>query len=152
LTALSIKSTEVQGTMEIGRTLRELRIAENLSQGDIQRRTGLLRAYTSRVENGRTSPSIATLEKYARALDVPLYTLFCDARRRTEIDLKLQNKKRRWGATKSQSQQYELLVKTAGRMNERQRALFMYLANQLARRGDSVQTEGQFQSRGHRKE
>ena len=68
--------------MNIGRKLRELRIAENLSQGDIEERTGLLRAYTSRVEHGHTTPSIATLEKYATALDVPLYTLFYAAEKR----------------------------------------------------------------------
>jgi transcriptional regulator with XRE-family HTH domain len=64
--------------MEIGDKLRELREAKNLSQGDIQKRTGLLRAYTSRVEHGHTVPSIGTLEKYASALEVPLYRLFTD--------------------------------------------------------------------------
>ena len=51
--------------MEIGAKLRELRVAKNLSQGDIEKRTGLIRAYTSRVEHGHTVPSIGTLEKYA---------------------------------------------------------------------------------------
>ena len=58
--------------MRIGAKLRELRIAKNLSQGDIEKRTGLFRCYTSRVENGYTVPSIQTLEKYASALEVPL--------------------------------------------------------------------------------
>ncbi len=49
--------------------LRELREAKNLSQGDIEKRTGLLRCYTSRVENGHTVPSLDTSEKYAGALD-----------------------------------------------------------------------------------
>ena len=57
--------------MEIGAKLRELRIAKNLSQGDILKRTGLFRCYTSRVENGYTVPTIGTLEKYASALEVP---------------------------------------------------------------------------------
>src|SRR5713226_8087282 len=64
--------------MEIGARLRELREAKNLSQGDIERRTGLARSYTSRVENGHTVPSIETLEKYAHALEIPLYRLFTD--------------------------------------------------------------------------
>ena len=120
--------------MNIGRKLRELRIAENLSQGDIEERTGLLRAYTSRVENGHTSPSIATLEKYATALDVPLYTLFYERGRRTEIDLKLEQKEKKWGATKNQRHQYELFVEAIADMNESGRSAFMYLANKLARR------------------
>src|ERR1700739_924450 len=64
--------------MQIGAKLRELRLAKNLSQGDIEKRTGLFRCYTSRVENGHTVPSVETLEKYASALEIPLYKLFYD--------------------------------------------------------------------------
>jgi transcriptional regulator with XRE-family HTH domain len=97
--------------------------------------TGLLRAYTSRVENGHVSPSIGTLEKYAEAFGVPLYTLFYDGPRRTEVDLKLENKRVRHGAAKNQPPQYELFVETVAGLNDRQRALFMHVANKLARRG-----------------
>ena len=62
--------------MTIGLKLRELREQKGLSQGDIEKATGLLRCYTSRVENGHTVPSLSTLEKYAGALDVKLYELF----------------------------------------------------------------------------
>jgi transcriptional regulator with XRE-family HTH domain len=64
--------------MEIGAKLRKLREAKNLSQGDIEKRTGLRRAYSSRVEHGHTVPTIETLEKYASALAVPLYRFFTD--------------------------------------------------------------------------
>ena len=60
----------------IGDRLRALREDKKLSQGDIEKRTGLLRCYISRVENGHTVPAIETLEKMARALEVPLYQLF----------------------------------------------------------------------------
>jgi transcriptional regulator with XRE-family HTH domain len=132
LTAPTTEPTDDRGIMKIGRKLRELRLAENLSQGDIEKRTGLLRAYTSRVENGHVSPSIATLEKYAEALGVPLYTLFYDSPRRTGLDLKLHRKKSRWGAAKNQPPQYELFVKTVAGLNDRERAFFMYVANKLA--------------------
>jgi transcriptional regulator with XRE-family HTH domain len=56
--------------------LRTLREGKKLSQGDIEKRTGLLRCYISRVENGHTVPTVETLEKMARALEVPLYRLF----------------------------------------------------------------------------
>jgi transcriptional regulator with XRE-family HTH domain len=62
--------------MLIGDRLRALREQKKLSQGHIEKRTGLLRCYVSRVENGHTVPSVSTLEKWARALDVPLYQLF----------------------------------------------------------------------------
>jgi len=64
--------------MIIGDRLRQLREAKNLSQGDIEKRTGLLRCYISRVENGHTVPAIETLEKMARAFEVPMYQLFYD--------------------------------------------------------------------------
>ncbi len=64
--------------MIIGDRLRAVREEKKLSQGDIEKRTGLLRCYISRVENGHTVPAIETLEKMARALEVPLYQLFCD--------------------------------------------------------------------------
>jgi transcriptional regulator with XRE-family HTH domain len=62
--------------MLIGDRLHAFREAKKLSQGDIERRSGLLRVYLSRIENGHTVPSIETLEKLARALEVPLYQLF----------------------------------------------------------------------------
>jgi transcriptional regulator with XRE-family HTH domain len=55
-----------------------LRDEKHLSQGDIQKRTGLLRCYISRVENGHTVPAVETIEKFARALEVPIYQLFYD--------------------------------------------------------------------------
>jgi transcriptional regulator with XRE-family HTH domain len=64
--------------MIISDRLRTLREARTLSQGDIEKRTGLLRCYISRVENGHTVPSIDTLAKLARALGVPMYQLFFD--------------------------------------------------------------------------
>jgi len=62
----------------IGERLRTIRESKNLSQGDIEQRTGMLRCYTSRVENGHTVPSVETLAKYAQALDIPLYQIFYD--------------------------------------------------------------------------
>jgi transcriptional regulator with XRE-family HTH domain len=62
--------------MVIGTKLRSLREEKGLSQGDIEKSTGLLRCYISRIENGHTIPSLETLERFAGALDVPLYKLF----------------------------------------------------------------------------
>ncbi|HVB29568.1 MAG TPA: helix-turn-helix domain-containing protein [Terriglobia bacterium] len=62
--------------MGIGERIKDLREQKHLSQGDIEERTGLLRCYISRVENGHTVPSLETLERFAGALDVPLYKLF----------------------------------------------------------------------------
>ena len=64
--------------MVIGDRLRSIREEKKLSQGDIEKKTGLLRCYVSRVENGHTVPSVETLEKFARALEIPMYQLFYD--------------------------------------------------------------------------
>ena len=61
--------------MDIGKRLRIIRESKGLSQGDIERRSGLLRSYISRVEGGYTAPSLTTLEKFARALGVEPYQL-----------------------------------------------------------------------------
>jgi transcriptional regulator with XRE-family HTH domain len=66
--------------MIVGDRLRALREEKKLSQGDIEKRTGLFRCYISRVENGHTVPTIETLEKLARALEVPLYRFFYDGK------------------------------------------------------------------------
>lgn len=61
--------------MDIAKQLRQLRESKGLSQGDIERRSGLLRSYISRVEGGYTAPSLSTLEKFAKALGVEPYQL-----------------------------------------------------------------------------
>jgi transcriptional regulator with XRE-family HTH domain len=61
--------------MELGKRLRALRETKGLSQGDIERRSGLLRSYISRVEGGYTAPSLSTLEKFSKALEVETYQL-----------------------------------------------------------------------------
>lgn len=64
--------------MNIGNTIRGYRLQKGMSQGDIEKRTGLLRCYLSRVENGHTVPSLETLQKIARALDLELAEFFAE--------------------------------------------------------------------------
>jgi len=64
--------------INIGTTIRAFRLQRGMSQGDIEKRTGLLRCYLSRVENGHTVPSLDTLAKIASALDLPLSQFFSD--------------------------------------------------------------------------
>jgi transcriptional regulator with XRE-family HTH domain len=65
-------------SMNIGSTIRDYRLQKGMSQGDIEKRTGLLRCYLSRVENGHTIPSLETLQKIARALDLQLAQFFTE--------------------------------------------------------------------------
>jgi len=65
--------------MNIGETIRNYRLQKGMSQGDIEKRTGLLRCYLSRVENGHTIPSLDTLAKIATAMELPLAQFFAGA-------------------------------------------------------------------------
>src|ERR1700690_1675757 len=113
--------------MVIGQKLREIRESKNLSQGDIEKRTGLLRCYTSRVENGHTVPSVETLEKYARALEIPLYRIFHDGESPVKKpDLPAAKKqKASWGASKKERRELRLFTAAMSKMNERNRKLLI---------------------------
>ncbi len=75
---LPAKTAAVPAAMHIGSTIRGYRLQRGLSQGDIEKRTGLLRCYLSRVENGHTVPSLDTLKKIAAALSLPMSQFFAD--------------------------------------------------------------------------
>lgn len=68
-------------SMNIGQTIRDYRLGKGMSQGDIEKRTGLLRCYLSRVENGHTIPSLDTLAKIAGAMELPLSQFFAESGR-----------------------------------------------------------------------
>lgn len=71
--------------MNIGARLRQLRNKLEISQGVIEKQTGLLRCYISRVENGHTVPSVETLQKFANALKVPVYQIFYEGTSQPEF-------------------------------------------------------------------
>src|ERR1700712_5849246 len=73
-------SPEETVSMNIGTTIRGFRQQKGMSQGDIEKRTGLLRCYLSRVENGHTVPSLDTLKKIAGALDLQLAEFFAEGK------------------------------------------------------------------------
>jgi len=119
--------------MEIGVKLRELREAKNLSQGDIQKRTGLVRAYASRVEHGHRVPTIETLEKYASALAIPLYRFFTDEE--TVAKPKLPRSDDSWGTRGKERSKLQSLVRALSRMDEQDKKLLLSMAQGMARRG-----------------
>ncbi len=123
--------------MFVGERIRALREAKKLSQGDIEQRCGLLRSYLSRVENGHTVPSVETLEKLARALEVPIYQLFYSG----EEPPKLPNLPKRktsaeivWGSTKKEARFLNQFRRLMGRIEESDRRLLLYMAHRMAHR------------------
>ena len=121
--------------MVIGDRLRALREDKQLSQGDIEKRTGLLRCYISRVENGHTVPAIETLEKMARALEVPMYQLFYDG----EEPPALPNLPKRkssdeigWGSAGKDARYLNKLRRLLAKTEEQNRKLILYMAQKMA--------------------
>jgi transcriptional regulator with XRE-family HTH domain len=120
--------------MEIGKRLRQMRESKQLSQGDVEKRTGLLRAYISRVENGHTVPSIETLEKLARALEVPMYRLFHEGEVASSIrSQKPPNASEEWGSTGKEADYFSKLRKLLGRMGPDDQKLLLHMAQKVAR-------------------
>jgi len=120
--------------MIIGDRLRVLREAKSLSQGHIEKRTGLLRCYISRVENGHTVPSVETLEKMARALEVPLYQLFYNGNQPPQLPTLLKRKTGDevvWGSSGKEARMLSELRRLLGRVDERDRKILMSLAQKM---------------------
>lgn len=121
--------------MVIGDRLRELRETKKLSQGDIEKRTGLLRCYISRVENGHTVPAIETLEKLARALEIPLYQLFYDGDEPPKLPNLLKRKTAddiAFGKSGRQAIYLHKLRKCLSKAPETDRKLIMAMAQKMA--------------------
>jgi transcriptional regulator with XRE-family HTH domain len=124
--------------MMIGERLRVLRTEKKMSQGDIEKKTGLLRCYISRVENGYTVPAVETLEKFARALEVPIYQLFYEG----DEPPKLPSLPKRgpggdltvWGASGKAARTLEKFRQLLSRTKEDDRKILLLIAQKMARR------------------
>ena len=123
--------------MIIGDRLRALREDKKLSQGDVEKRTGLLRCYISRVENGHTVPAIETLEKMARALEIPIYQLFYDGDEPPVLPNLLKRKssdENAWGSSGKDARFLSKLRRSLGKANEVDRKIILFMAQKMALR------------------
>lgn len=122
--------------MVMGDRLRWMREEKEFSQGEIEKRTGLLRGYISRVENGHTVPAVETLEKFARAPEVSMYQLFYDG----EEPPKLTNLPKRksaddiaWGSSGKEARVLTNFLRLFSRMSESDLKLLLSRAQKMAR-------------------
>jgi transcriptional regulator with XRE-family HTH domain len=118
--------------MYLAERLRQFREAKNLSQGDIEKRTGLLRCYISRVENGHTVPCIETLEKISRALEIPIYHLFYEDGESFEVPISSSKRKTDWASHGKGQRLFVKLRHILSRTNEADRGLLLHLAKKIA--------------------
>ena len=123
-----------ENKMIIGERLRQLREEKDFSQGDIEHKTGLLRCYVSRVENGHTVPSLETLEKFARALEVPMYKFFHDGE---ATGLHLTTSKnaddKLFGSKPAEFKLVRQFDKLFGKMSARDRGVLLHAAQKMQR-------------------
>jgi transcriptional regulator with XRE-family HTH domain len=118
----------------IGDRLRELRVHKKLSQGDIENRTGLLRCYISRVENGYTVPAVETLEKMARALGIPMYQLFYNGKQPPKVPNLLKQRTDddiAWGSTGKDARWLAKFRRLLSQTTESNRELLMFMAQKM---------------------
>ena len=123
--------------MIIGDRLRVLREEKKLSQGDVEDRTGLLRCYISRVENGHTVPAVETLEKMARAFEVPLYQLFYEGDEPPAVPNLLKRRsaeKDAWSSSGRDARFLSKLRRLLGKSSDEDRKLILHMAQKMANR------------------
>jgi len=122
--------------MIIGERLKLLRETKNYSQGEIEKRTGLLRCYISRVENGHTVPALETLEKFARALEIPMYELFYDGEQPPKL-LNLPTQKSvhdaAWGNSRKDAHLLDQFRRALGKTSDSDKKILMSMAQKMAR-------------------
>jgi transcriptional regulator with XRE-family HTH domain len=112
-------------SMNIGERLRTLRTSKNLSQGDIERRSGLLRSYISSAEHGHTVPSLKTLERWAKALEVEVYQLFFEGEGKPKpVPV---------GTREAMDKREEKLLGFFRRADEAERRLMLDIAREMAK-------------------
>jgi transcriptional regulator with XRE-family HTH domain len=119
--------------MVISERLKDLREQKGMSQGEVEKRTGLLRCYISRIENGHTVPSVDTLEKMARALEIPMYRFFTDDAHAEKPDIPAQKIVRRAVTTKDE-RELRTFAKLFSQMDDRKRELLFQMASKMANR------------------
>lgn len=120
--------------LDISDRLRSVREQKKMSQGDIEARTGLLRCYVSRVENGHTVPSIETLEKLARALDLSLYQLLYDGEMPPTLPDRGKAKDPLPVYSHKDRHFFRKLTEYLSRMSDQDRQLLMQFAQSIATR------------------
>ena len=122
--------------MIIGERLRLLREQKNLTQVEIQDRTGFFSSYVSRIENGHSVPSVETLQKWARALDIPIYQLFYERGRKPKAGnhTKPDNSKAdAWGRSGKDARMLRIFRQLFSQMDQRDIKIVLYTAQKMAR-------------------
>jgi transcriptional regulator with XRE-family HTH domain len=120
--------------MDIGERLKQYRESKGMSQAEMEQRTKLLRCYISRVENGHTVPTIETLERFAVALDMPLYQFLYEEKQTSKSAAKSSAEIDDWASRGKGRRVFFRFQKALGKMTPRERALLLHAAEKMVSR------------------
>jgi transcriptional regulator with XRE-family HTH domain len=120
--------------MLIGERLRMLRESKNLTQGDIEQLTGMVRPYISRIENGMSVPSVGTLEKFARGIGIPVYQIFVDIEAARSDSLVVKKQESGFGSTTTEAKFFARFRRALSRITKKDSKLVLDTAIQMVRR------------------
>ena len=124
--------------MDVCSRLRAARESKNLSQGDIERKTGLLRCYISRVENGHTVPSLETLQKLCRACDMQLYQLLYDG---DQPPAEQNHRNAGWGSVGKSAKYLSRLRRSLSSLTERERDVLLHTLKKMVQAKNGKQPD-----------
>ena len=119
--------------MVIGERLKTVRESKNMSQGDVEKRTGLLRCYVSRCENGHTIPTLDTLEKWSKALGISMSQLFADNGKASDV-LPALKKNGQMHLNRTATNHLRRVMTAFSKMETRDIAVISQLAHKFAER------------------
>ena len=96
-----------------------------------------MRPYISRVENGHTVPAIETIEKFARALEVPIYQLFYEGDEPPNLPnlpIHRPSDENLWGSTGKHARYLTKLRRVLSKTDEENRKLLVQMVQKMAHR------------------
>lgn len=128
---IGVNAKREENKMDVGDRVKQFRELQGLSQGKVEERTGLLRCYISRVENGHTVPSLETLEKFASALEIPLYQLLYEGEKPPRLLKTHEQEAEDWASKRKGRRIFSKLQKAIQKMSATDRVLLLHMTSKM---------------------
>jgi transcriptional regulator with XRE-family HTH domain len=129
------RKTQGNQIVIIGDRLRTLHKRKKLTQSEVARKTGLLRCNVGRLENRKAAPTVATLEKMAHALEIPMFQLFYDCEpspKPVSLPRSRSTKDKGWGSSGKDARMLAQFCHLFNRMSESDVGLILLIAKEMS--------------------
>jgi transcriptional regulator with XRE-family HTH domain len=77
-----------RGHLHLAASIRSMRLRNGLSQRQLALRMSVPRTYVSKIENEKATPTLSSLERLARALEVSVPDLLCGGERNRQDEIR----------------------------------------------------------------